>query len=142
MSFCYDKKIKLKMDDVPNINDLDSINTRKLHRPTSTPDCLGSIIYSDEWRAYFQLANNATYTHLTINHSINFLDRATGVHTQNIENTWMDVKHKQKRHGGFSRPLLNMYLQEFTWRQVFCDKPFTKDWSEYACKSGPIYKLI
>ena len=45
------------------------------------------------------------------------------------------MKHKQKQQGGFSRPLLNTYLQEFMWRQefsfflfvlfLFGDKPFT-----------------
>ena len=29
------------MNDVPNIHDLDSINTRKRYRLTSTLDCLG-----------------------------------------------------------------------------------------------------
>ena len=57
---------------------------------------LRSIIHSDEWQAYFQLLNNAAYTHLTVNHSIHFVDPTTGVHTQIIENTWMHVKHNQK----------------------------------------------
>ena len=35
------------------------------------------------------------------------------------------VKHKQKKQGGFLRPLMNTYLQEFMWRQKFGDKPFT-----------------
>ena len=34
-SFRYDKLRKTKMNDPTNINDLDSINTRKLHRLTS-----------------------------------------------------------------------------------------------------------
>ena len=80
------------MNDLPNVNDFDSINTRKIHRLTTTPDVLGSIIHSDEWRAYFQLSNNAAYTDLTVNHSIRFVDPTTGVDTQNIENTWMRVK--------------------------------------------------
>ena len=101
------------MNDHPNINDLDSINTRKFHRLTSTPDSPGFIIHSDECRAYFQLANNAAYTHLTVNHSIHFVDPASGVHTQNIENTWKRVKHKQKKQDSFPRPLINTYLQEF-----------------------------
>ncbi|CAF1252481.1 unnamed protein product, partial [Rotaria sordida] len=42
--------------------------------------------------AYFQLSNNTDYTHLTVNHSLRFVDPTAGVHTQNIENTWMHVK--------------------------------------------------
>ena len=81
--------------------------------------------YSDEWRPYFQFANNAAYTHLTVNHSIHFVHPASGERTQNIENTWQRVKHKQKKPGDSPRPLINTYLQEFMWRQKFGDKPFT-----------------
>ena len=126
------------MNDLPNVNDLDSINTRKIHRLISTPDVLGSIIHFDECRAYFQLSNNAAYTHLTVNHSIHFVDPTTGVHTQNIENTWMHVKHKQKKQGGFSRPLLNTYLQEFMWHQEFGDKPFTN----LVLQIASVYRLL
>ena len=84
---------------------------------------VGTTIHSDEWRAYHSLTNNAHYIHLTVNHSISFVEPTTGVHTQNIENTWMRVKRKQKKQGGLSRHLLNTYLEEFMWRQQFGDKP-------------------
>ena len=40
---------------------------------------------SNMWKAYDCL-NDEGYTHLTVNHSLNFLDPDTGAHTQRIEN--------------------------------------------------------
>lgn len=39
----------------------------------------GSTIVSDQWRAYAQLAN-MNYHHLTVNHSMNFVDPRTGMY--------------------------------------------------------------
>ena len=36
----------------------------------------GSIIYSDQWRAYAQLSNNQNYTYASVNHSEYFVDPA------------------------------------------------------------------
>ena len=53
----------------------------------------GSIIHSDKWAAYQNLSNHPNgYVHLTVNHSENFVDPNTGVHTQNIENFWRHAK--------------------------------------------------
>jgi hypothetical protein len=61
------------------------------------PHTIGTTIHSDEWAAYRSLRNNPNYIHLTANHSVNFVEPMSGVHTQNIENTWMRVKRKQKK---------------------------------------------
>ncbi|KAI0208019.1 hypothetical protein LSAT2_007354, partial [Lamellibrachia satsuma] len=37
---------------------------------------------NDQWAAYHQLNQNNNYTYATVNHSDNFVDPATGVHTQ------------------------------------------------------------
>lgn len=58
----------------------------------------GTTIISDCWRAYDCLASQG-YQHLRVNHSINFVDPATGAHTQNIERHWRDVRDNIPRYG-------------------------------------------
>ncbi|CAF1326215.1 unnamed protein product [Rotaria sordida] len=111
------------MNNNTNIDDIDKINLRKLNTLTSTTDFIGTTIHSDEWKAYNGLRNNPNYIHVTVNHSASFVDPVTGVHTQNIENTWMRIKRKQKKQNGLARSLLPTYLEEFVWRQDFGDKP-------------------
>jgi hypothetical protein len=68
-------------------------NSRKIHGLTATKDLVGTIIHSDEWKVYTFLRNNRHfYTHATVNHSLHFVNPATHVHTQNIENTWMRIE--------------------------------------------------
>ena len=51
----------------------------------------GTTIISDCWAAYNSLRDEG-YTHFTVNHSITFVDKATGAHTDTIESTWKHVK--------------------------------------------------
>lgn len=75
----------------------------------------GSVIYTDEWRAYAQLCDSG-FTHGTVNHSLHFVDPESGVHTNTIESTWWAVKrslpstHTRKGH-------LGDHLAEFLWRR-------------------------
>ena len=57
--------------------------------------------------------------HLTVNHSLHFVDPVTGVHTQHIESYWARVKHQIKRMKGVRREKLVEYLHEFMWRERF-----------------------
>jgi transposase-like protein len=84
-----------------------------------------TTIISDCWRGYDDLKNHPEYHHLSVNHSLNFVDPETGAHTQKIESTWRDAKVRSKRHFGTSRNMLDSYLCEFMWRKRLRDKcPF------------------
>ena len=57
----------------------------------------GSVIYSDEWKAYSNINSKLGFLHKTVNHFVNFIDKTTGVHTQAIESYW---KKTQKVYQG------------------------------------------
>lgn len=75
----------------------------------------GSIIWSDEWRAYNMLTNLG-FEHHTVNHSLNFVNPISGVHTQNIESLWNKLKSRIKRKMGVKFNMLPDILIEFMWR--------------------------
>ena len=55
----------------------------------------GTIIHSDQWASYNGVAGLTTAAaHHTVNHSVEFVNSVTGVHTQNIESYWNRVKVK------------------------------------------------
>ena len=56
-------------------------------------------------------------SHSTVNHSVNFVDPATGVHTQNVESYWNRVKRRFKAMMGVGSTQLPSYLDEFMWRE-------------------------
>ena len=79
--------------------------------------CPGSIVWSDEWRAYSQVAMLPNVaSHSTVNNSVTFIDpTTTGTHTQNADSYWNHVKTKLKRMRGCHEHQLPSYLDEFMW---------------------------
>ena len=80
----------------------------------------GTTVWSDQWRAYNRVSSIPNVnSHGTVNHSIEFVDQVTGVHTQNIESYWNRVKIKIKRMRGCHEEQLAGYLDEFMYRERY-----------------------
>lgn len=77
----------------------------------------GTTIYSDKWKGYDSL-NQMNYKHYTVNHSTNFVDPKTGVHTQNIERTWRDLRSAIPKYG-LSEQHYDHYLAEFLFKKTY-----------------------
>ncbi|KFD65073.1 hypothetical protein M514_22790 [Trichuris suis] len=75
-----------------------------------------TTVITDEWRAYQCLSRKA-YTHLQVNHSVNFEDRATGAHTRSVESLWAQAKRGNRRRCGARRSAFPLRLCDFTWRK-------------------------
>lgn len=55
--------------------------------------------------------------HQVVVHAHHFVDPRTGVHTQEVESAWAQLKLGQKRRKGLRREDLQSYLDERMWRQ-------------------------
>lgn len=77
-----------------------------------------TIIYSDLWSAYSNISKiGKSFKHLSVNHSLNFKDPETGVHSNGIESICRVAKTKIKQVGGIKRGHIQPYIYEFLWQQ-------------------------
>ena len=98
---------------------------RKRDRATLLPilaKCLlpGSEVHTDDWGAYYRLEHhlpNHAARHRVVVHADNFVDPVTGVHTQDVESAWANLKAPIKQRRGISVDDLQVYLDERMWRQ-------------------------
>ena len=98
--------------------------------------CQSSTINSHCWRAYNTLGLQG-YTHLTVNHSINFVDPNTGACTNHIENYWRHAKQRNRREYGTARTQLDSYLVEYMWRARYHKN--MQAFVEHVCAVYPPY---
>lgn len=79
-----------------------------------------TTVHSDMWSSYMSIFRTENdYRHETVNHSRNFVNPTTGVHTNNIENLWMLLKQSLRRKYLRNRGNLDLYLAEFCLRAKF-----------------------
>lgn len=90
-----------------NVNDIDVIIKKYVKR--------GTTIYTDLWKGYNNL-KNIGYKHMTVNHSKNFKDPATNVHTNTIEGTWNGLKQSIPPRNRNKKDIL-LFLREYQWRK-------------------------
>lgn len=76
----------------------------------------GSIIYTDLWKGYYNLKKKMPVRHMTVNHSLNFVDPNTHVHTNTIEGTWNGIKLGVPPRNR-SKDSMEGHLLEFIWKR-------------------------
>ena len=93
--------------------------SRTKPQPPYSPLFATAFWQGQQSTAYANIGQIPGLHHLTVNHSLNFVDPASGAHTQRIECCWKSAKERNKRHNGTHRSLLDSYKKikcEFMWR--------------------------
>ena len=75
----------------------------------------GATINSDGARVY-NVLDQMNYTHNTVIHKTNFVNPATGAHTNLIENFWSHLKYKLKIVKGSQKRMTDGHVDEFLYR--------------------------
>lgn len=100
---------KVKQRNAPTLKRL----IAKYIRPFTT-------VETDLWAAYHTVPQMPQqYTHLVVNHSINFVDPQTGANTQTIESKNSQIKSMVRRKYGLRDHPFRGHLREFAWRERF-----------------------
>ena len=92
-------------------------------RPISADAAANYAVAPPEWKHCSQRLMDSVQQlapvvqHDMVNHSLNFVDPVTGVHTQNVESYWNRVKTKFKKMKGVHQEMLTSHMDEFMWRE-------------------------
>jgi hypothetical protein len=82
-----------------------------------------STIVTDQHKTYAILSSLPQFAYFNVNHKENYVDPATGKHTQEIESSWQKMKEELvKRAYGVSRRHLQSYLDRHCRLFMFGDK--------------------
>ena len=84
----------------------------------------GTSIYSYEWASYSSIPST-TFQHLTVNHSLSFVNPVTGVHTQTVESSWGQAKKRLRNSMTTNPDLLDTHLAEVYWRKKYGSSSFS-----------------
>lgn len=79
----------------------------------------GTHIVTDCRSSYNSLSAKG-YTHSTVKHSLNFVDRQSGVHTQNVQQEWREGRGNIPRFGRRTHRIAS-YLAESMFKRTFPD---------------------
>lgn len=82
----------------------------------------GSIIHTDLWKGYLGITELGMI-HKTVNHSENFVDPNTGVHTNTIEGLWNGIKIQISSRNRTKDAITN-HLLEYIWRKKNHNDPW------------------
>ena len=86
---------------------------------------IGTEVHSDDWATYWQmdLHIHSVSHHKAVVHWLHFVDPVTGIHTQEVESCWKNLKLGQKIHKGIGREDMQFYLDEKMRRQWRAENP-------------------
>jgi transposase-like protein len=76
----------------------------------------GSIVHTDCWRAYSNIDTALDVAHGTVNHSVGFINKESGVHTNTIEATWRWLKSVVSLRGRVTQFLPDQLIEQ-VWRR-------------------------
>lgn len=78
-----------------------------------------SEVHSDDWTAYRNLPLHVPNVslHRVVVHQNHFVDPLTGIHTQEVESAWSQLKYHIKRERGIRQLDVQDFLNEEMWRQ-------------------------
>ncbi|KAG0440780.1 hypothetical protein DMUE_1500 [Dictyocoela muelleri] len=79
-----------------------------------------TTIITDCWAAYNRFREYPDFTHLNVNHSLNFVNPVySNIHTQTIESCWGHAKRRLKNQLGTYSVSLEGYLFEYAFKREF-----------------------